>query len=135
MQRIRQLHRLVSLVLLYHFFHPDEVISARLFSDLADDMSQKDGMLSRWPAARLYNGDTGLPYREQWNGVEIRRVWRPSLRQASNIGRVLNALFMLLAWTWRAIFSRRAAREVVVVGYRSDPLNIGGYPLAFVSPR
>ena len=72
------------------------------------------------PAARLYDGDASLPKREQWNAVEIRRIWRPSLRQSSNLGRVLNALTMLMAWTWQAIISRRAAREVVVIG--TDPI-------------
>lgn len=107
-------------MLLYHFFHPDEVISARLFSDLAEDMSRHGWRVVAMPAARLYDGDATLPKREQWNSVEIRRIWRPSLRQSSNLGRVLNALTMLVAWTWRAIISRRAAREVVVIG--TDPI-------------
>ncbi len=72
------------------------------------------------PAARLYDSQSRLAYRELWGSVEIQRVWRPSLRQASNFGRVLNAVFMLLAWSWRAVVSRRAAREVVVIG--TDPI-------------
>lgn len=109
-----------QLVLLYHFFHPDEVISARLFSDLAQHMSQRGWRVVAMPAARLYGSEMRLPAREQWESVDIQRVWRPSLKQASNVGRILNALTMLLAWTWRAIITRSAAPEVVVIG--TDPI-------------
>lgn len=109
-----------QLVLLYHFFHPDEVISARLFSDLAEHMAARDWRVVAMPAARLYGSEAKLPARQRWNSVDIRRIWRPSLKQSSNIGRVFNALTMLAAWTWRALVSRRAAREVVVIG--TDPI-------------
>ncbi len=72
------------------------------------------------PAARLYGSESRLPAGEQWGAVEIQRVWRPSLKQASNIGRIINALTMLLAWTWRAMVTRPAAQEIVVIG--TDPI-------------
>lgn len=109
-----------QLVLLYHFFHPDEVISARLFSDLAEHMARRDWRVVAMPAARLYGSEMRLPAREQWESVDIQRVWRPSLRQASNVGRIINALTMLVAWTWRAIVTRSAAQEVVIIG--TDPI-------------
>lgn len=56
---------------------------------------------------------------ETWNGVLIRRVYRPDFKQASNKGRILNMLFMLWAWSWRAVITPRSRQESVIIG--TDP--------------
>lgn len=66
-----------------------------------------------------HNAAPPLPKREVWQGVKIHRVYRPNFKQASNKGRILNMLFMLWAWTWRALVTPRSTHEVVVIG--TDP--------------
>lgn len=110
-----------SLVLLYHYFHPDDVISARLFSDLAVEMTQRGYRVTAMPSVRsCHDGASVFSKVEQWAGGRIWRVWRPAWRQASNRGRFGNALAMLLAWTWRAAVTPRSRSECVVIG--TDPI-------------
>ena len=105
---------------MYHFFHPDDVISARLFSDIAEEVAKDGGAVVAMPSVRsCHDGEAGYVKSETWNGVEIRRVWRPDWRQGSNKGRIGNALFMLLGWSWRAVWIRRSKNETVVIG--TDP--------------
>jgi glycosyltransferase involved in cell wall biosynthesis len=108
------------LILLYHYFHPDDVISARLYSDLAEEMTARGWDVTAMPANRSCHQDTEpLPKSESWNQVSIRRVYRPNFRQASNKGRILNMIFMLWAWSWRAIVTPRSRHESVIIG--TDP--------------
>ncbi len=116
----------MQIILLYHYFHPDDVISARLFSDLAEELVTSEDLNGNAPRViampsirSCHEGDANHPKRENWNGVEIWRVWRPNLKQASNKGRVINAIMMIMAWTWRAIITPRAKSEVMIVG--TDP--------------
>ena len=108
------------LTLLYHFFHPDDVVSARIFSDLAAELAARGWHVTARPAnRRCHDRGTRLPRREIWRGVNIRRVWRPDFKQASAAGRLVNAFWMLSAWKWAALVWRRRKREAVLVG--SDP--------------
>lgn len=108
------------LILLYHYFHPDDVISARLYSDLAQSMSQQGWDVTAMPSIRSCHNDAPpLPKVETWYKVFIHRVYRPNFKQASNKGRILNMLFMLWAWTWRALVTPRSRNEVVIIG--TDP--------------
>ncbi len=109
-----------TLILLYHFFHPDDVISARLYSDLAEWAHREGWHVIAMPSVRsCHDGSKRLPKSERWNGVHISRVWRPAWKQASTKGRLGNTLFMLLAWSWRALITPRTTRECVVIG--TDP--------------
>jgi colanic acid biosynthesis glycosyl transferase WcaI len=107
--------------LLYHFFHPDDVVSARQFTDLGESLAASGWEIVARPCNRTWSaqGDA-LPLRTHWRGVDIRRVWRPPFRQASHLGRIINALWMLVAWTFVAIFSARRTQEAVVIG--TDPV-------------
>lgn len=108
--------------LLYHFLHPDDVVSARQFSDLAEGLAKRGWEVTARPANRLCHAAAAAPRlasRERWCGVDIRRVWRPAFRQASHLGRLANSLWMLAAWTWAAAFGRRRPHDVVIVG--TDP--------------
>lgn len=107
--------------LLYHFFHPDDVISARLFSDLATELADAGQRVVAMPSIHsCHNASRPLPRREMWGKVEIFRVWRPALPQYRAYGRVLNALFMILGWSFRALWLPRRPGEVMIVG--SDPI-------------
>ena len=108
------------MVLLYHFFHPDDVVSARQFSDLALGLTDLGYDVLALPCGRTWKNDVGLPPAEDWSGGAIRRIWRPDWAQSSNRGRMLNALWMIAAWTWRAWTLPRRGAEVVIIG--SDPV-------------
>lgn len=108
-------------VLLYHYFHPDDVVSARLFSDLAVGLTERGWDVTAAPCNRGCRDEAVIrPLAEEWGGGRIRRVWRPLFRQASAGGRLLNAAWMLAAWARAAVTLPRHRREVVVVG--TDPV-------------
>ncbi|MCA9236845.1 MAG: glycosyltransferase family 4 protein [Planctomycetales bacterium] len=107
--------------LLYHFFHPDDVVSARLYSELAAELAGRGWDVVARPANRVcHEQGPRLPTSEQWQGVDIRRVRRPDFRQASNRGRLLNTAWMLAGWSWAALFARRPPQEAVLIG--TDPI-------------
>jgi colanic acid biosynthesis glycosyl transferase WcaI len=115
---------LPCVTLLYHFFHPDDVVSARQFSDLGVSLAATGWSVIARPCNRTWTGHNNalppLAARERWQAVDIRRVWRPALEQASNLGRAINAVWMLAAWTLAAAFSRRHEHEAVIIG--TDPV-------------
>lgn len=107
--------------LLYHYFHPDDVVSARQFSDLAEGLVANGWDVTARPCNRGCRDETvRYPKTETWGGVAIERIWRPNLKQASTKGRLLNAAWMILAWSLVGVFGRRRRREVVIVG--TDPI-------------
>ena len=112
----------VHVTLLYHFFAPDDVVSARLYSELAEGLVAREWAATARPSNRKChtNAAPSLALRERRRGVEIRRVWRPPFRQASHFGRLANTAWMLAAWTWAAAFGRRWPHEVVIIG--TDPV-------------
>lgn len=117
MQRMSPPH----VTLLYHYFYPDDVVSARLFSDLAIELSKRGYRVTAMPSVRSCHAETQVFARaEKWPGGLIRRVWRPAWKQATNKGRLGNAFFVLAGWTWRALWSRRYRRETVIIG--TDPI-------------
>lgn len=52
--------------------------------------------------------------------MKVRRAWRPAFTQATNRGRLLNAIWMGIAWAKTACTERRRGREVMVIG--TDPV-------------
>lgn len=108
-------------VLLYHYFHPDDVISARLYSDLAEGLTARGWDVTAMPCHRGCRDESvAHPLRETWAGGEVRRVWRPALKQSSTVGRLLNSAWMLGGWGVRALTSPRRPNEAVVIG--TDPI-------------
>ena len=108
-------------LLLYHYFEPDDVVSARLFGELAEGLTLRGWDVTAMPCNRGCRDESVTrPARESWRGVDIRRVWRPRFKQASNAGRLLNAAWVVAAWGWRAATDPPRRREVAVVG--TDPV-------------
>jgi glycosyltransferase involved in cell wall biosynthesis len=105
---------------LYHYFHPDDVVSARHFGDFCADLAARGWQVEALPCNRGCR-DEGATYppREDWHAVAIRRVWRPRFRQASSLGRLLNTAWMLAAWGALGLRDPRHAPDVLVVG--TDP--------------
>lgn len=104
---------------LYHFMHPDDVVSARVLSDLAEGLAARGYDVEARPGNRAWDDRAGsFPLRERWHEVSFRRVFRPAFKQARASGRLLNAAWMIAAWSTLAL-SRRPP-EVLVIG--TDPV-------------
>ncbi len=108
----------MKLLLVYHFFHPDTVISARLFADLATDLRDAGHQVTVFTGNRLLRGEGELPEKEAWNGVEICRFRRPNFRQGSHLGRLLNSFILQLKWLC-GLWRRRADFDAIIIG--TDP--------------
>lgn len=109
--------------LLYHFFHPDDVISARLYSDLAIALTQSGYNVIAFPSLRsCHRSSQKFAKFERWSGGEIHRIWRPDLSQQTTKGRLINSLFMILGWVWKALSFRRntPSAEIAIIG--TDPI-------------
>ena len=110
-----------SVGVLYQFFHPDDVVSARIFSEFSADLRRRGWAVTARPCNRAcHHTKECYPLAEEWKDVAIRRVWRPAFRQASGLGRILNAGWMLAAWCVRLLGDRRARPDVLVIG--TDPV-------------
>jgi glycosyltransferase involved in cell wall biosynthesis len=109
-----------KVTVLYHYFHPDDVVSARHFDGLCRGLHDRGWDVLVRPCNRGCRDESQqYALRENWHGVRIRRVWRPRFRQASNLGRLLNAGWMLAAWS-------------LPVGRRPDVLIVGTDPILSV---
>jgi colanic acid biosynthesis glycosyl transferase WcaI len=125
-----------SVCILYHFFHPDDVVSARHFSDLAEGIAAAGWDVEVLPSNRACrNNAVRYPAREDWHGIRIHRVWRPAWNQSSGLGRLLNALWMLAAWSRLALRPRARRPDVVLVG--TDPVLsvLVALPLKWLRPQ
>jgi colanic acid biosynthesis glycosyl transferase WcaI len=107
-------------LVLYHYFYPDDVVSSVHISELAEGLAQRGWQVTAMPCNRGCRDESrSYPKEEEWNGIRIRRVWRPRMPQASAIGRLLNALWMIVRWSLEAL-ARGRAPDVVIVG--TDPI-------------
>jgi glycosyltransferase involved in cell wall biosynthesis len=106
-----------KVTVLYHYFHPDDVVSARHFDGLCRGLAERGWDVLARPCNRGCRDESQIySLNEDWNGVKIRRVWRPRFRQSSNLGRLMNAAWMLAAWSLP--IGRRP--NVLIVG--TDPI-------------
>ncbi|BBM84180.1 glycosyltransferase family 4 protein [Candidatus Uabimicrobium amorphum] len=108
-----------TVTLMYHFFFPDDVVSARHFTQLAEslrDLGWKVRVLTSNRYCR-YTKKTIHPRKEMWNNIEIIRAYRPSFNQANNYGRIFNSIFILNMWLLHLLMGRKS--DVIIVG--TDP--------------
>jgi glycosyltransferase involved in cell wall biosynthesis len=105
-------------LLLYHFFHPDDVVSAQHFSDLAAGLASRGWQVTVLTSDRsCRDANRRYPKREEWNGIDIVRVHRPAWSQSRAVARLLNSAWMTIAWLLRSL--TLGSFDVVVVG--TDP--------------
>jgi putative colanic acid biosynthesis glycosyltransferase WcaI len=106
------------LLVLYHFFHPDPVVSARIFSDLAVEQARRGWDVTALTCNRAH-GDAAARFapEEEWNGVRIRRVFRPGWSQKKPVSRLANSAWLLTAWLVES--AKLGPFDAIVVG--SDP--------------
>jgi hypothetical protein len=107
-----------SLLVCYHFFHPDEVVSARMFTDLAEQQHRRGWNVSALTSNRLWHAPTQrLPERQRWSGVDIHRLFRPPFDQARPTQRLANSAWMIAGWLMQTLAMKKF--DAVVIG--SDP--------------
>lgn len=108
-----------TVTLIYHFFFPDDVVSARHFTQLAESLRDQGWKVRVLTSNRYcrYTKKAIRPRKELWNDIEIVRAYRPPLNQASNYGRIINSMFILQMWSLHLLMSQRS--DVIVVG--TDP--------------
>jgi colanic acid biosynthesis glycosyl transferase WcaI len=104
---------------LYHFFYPDDVISAVLFSQFAEELSRRGWDVTVISSNRYcrYPDRVILKKREIWKKVTIIRTYRPKFNQANSYLRLLNSLWMILAWTNQLLVMPEA--DAIIIG--TDP--------------
>jgi colanic acid biosynthesis glycosyl transferase WcaI len=109
------------LAILYHYMHPDDVVSALHLDGLAQDLAEKGWVVEAFPCNRGCRDETKIyPLSEHYRGVSYRRIWRPRFRQKSFLGRLANSAWMITAWSTIA-FRRKSSRpNIVVIG--TDPV-------------
>ncbi|MGD0237029.1 MAG: glycosyltransferase family 4 protein [Syntrophorhabdales bacterium] len=108
-----------SVTILYHFFHPDDVVGARQFSDFARELAHRGWDVTVLTSNRCWGHSKAeiSIARENWHGVRIIRVSRFGWNQANNVLRIGNALWIMMGWLVRLL--RLPRTDVIVVG--SDP--------------
>lgn len=122
------------LLVLYHFLHPDQVVSARIFSELAAEQARRGWAVTALTCNRSH-GEPSQRYApdELWNGVRIHRVFRPAWSQRRPVPRLANSAWTLSAWLMRSV--RLGAFDAIVIG--SDPSFAAALaiPLRALRPR
>lgn len=109
------------LAVFYHYYYPDDVVSARHYRDFCEELAGRGWDVEVFPCNRgCRDGALKFPLVETKNGVRIRRIWRPPFRQSSRPGRILNALWMLFGWSLIVFRSKKRFPDAIVVG--TDPV-------------
>jgi glycosyltransferase involved in cell wall biosynthesis len=107
------------LLVFYHFFHPDEVVSARIFSDFAVEQARRGWDVTAVTCNRAHgDGAARFPSEEIWNGVRIVRVFRPAWSQKKPLPRLANTAWLINVWFLRSL--ELGPFDAIVIG--SDPM-------------
>ncbi len=103
----------------YHYLYPDNVVSSIHMTQLCE------GLQSRGWAVTGLSGNRGCrdeqasyPSDDEHHGVWYRRYWRPAWTQSSTRGRLLNAAWMIVAWSLAA--RSYDPPDAIVIG--TDPI-------------
>jgi glycosyltransferase involved in cell wall biosynthesis len=108
-------------LLINQFFHPDVAATAQLLSDLAEDLASAGERVGALASKGSYasNGGDPLPAREDWRGVEIRRVACTDFGRGSVLGRVSDYATFLGA---AGLHTARNSQQDVTVCLSTPPL-------------
>lgn len=104
----------------YQYFHPDDVVSAVHLTELGTGLTKRGWDVTAFPCNRSCRNDSIVyPGKGEFEGVAIERLWRPAWRQSSSVGRILNALWMILRWS---LLAAEPSRKPAVVIIGTDPI-------------
>jgi hypothetical protein len=104
----------------YQYFHPDDVVSSVLLTELGTGLTKRGWDVTAFPCNRsCHDNSIVYPREGELEGVAIERLWRPAWRQSSSVGRILNALWMILRWS---LLAAKPGRKPSVVIIGTDPI-------------
>jgi colanic acid biosynthesis glycosyl transferase WcaI len=108
-----------SALILYHFFHPDDVVSARHYSDFAAELVGRGWDVTVLTSDRYCRrkGEKIGVRKERWKNIQIIRIRRMGWDQGRNIWRIANGLWMMIGWAFKLMTLPRP--DVIIMG--SDP--------------
>lgn len=110
-----------KITILYHYMHPDDVVSSMHLDGLAQDLVKKGWEVEAFPCNRgCRNQNKQYSKFEIYKGVVYKRVWRPRFSQHSFWGRIFNSLWMVLSWTKLAFRSKKRQSDIIIIG--TDPI-------------
>ncbi|MEO1016523.1 MAG: glycosyltransferase family 4 protein [Pseudomonadota bacterium] len=125
-----------KLAVLYHYMHPDDVVSALHFDGLSQDLAADGWDVEAFPCNRGCRDEirTYVPS-EIYKNVKYHRISRPRFQQASFVGRLLNSSWMIAKWTTLAFRSKGNRPDVIIVG--TDPVfgALVAIPLRLFAPN
>ena len=108
-----------ALWLFYHYLYPDPVVSAVHMHQLCRGLAEHGWNVTGIAGNRGCRDEhLTYPPHAQADGITLRRIWRPAFRQSSTLGRLLNAAWMITAWS--ALAFSQEPPEVVIIG--TDPV-------------
>jgi glycosyltransferase involved in cell wall biosynthesis len=108
-----------SILLLYHFFFPDDVASASHMYQLAQELTQRGWRVTVLTTNRYCREpQRRIPDKEEHvQGIHVIRLPRPAWNQASPLQRMLNSAWVIASWLVKLV--RMQSFDVILVG--SDP--------------
>jgi len=109
-----------SILLLYHFFFPDDVASASHMYQLAQELTHRGWQVTvlttnrycREPQRRILHKE------ENVQGIHVIRLPRPAWNQAYPLQRMMNSAWVIAGWLLKLV--RMQSFDVILVG--SDPV-------------
>jgi colanic acid biosynthesis glycosyl transferase WcaI len=119
----------------YHYLFPDDVISSQHFSELCRGLAERGWEVTGYCCTRSCRDPLlRFPRASTWNGVKIKRIWRPGFSQTSAYGRLVNSLWMITVWSLLA-FNPFLRVSQLVIG--TDPVLsvLVALPWKLVRPR
>ena len=108
-----------TMLILYHFFYPDDVVSSRLYSEFAEELVNRGWNVKVLTSNRYcHYPDRKMRQKKQWwKGIFIVRVNRPGWSQGNYSLRFFNSAWTIIGWMITVV--RMPAVDVIVIG--TDP--------------
>jgi len=108
-----------SILLLYHFFFPDDVASASHIYQLAQELTHRGWQVTVLTTNRYCREPRRrIPQKEEnVQGIHVIRLPRPAWNQAYPLQRIMNSAWVIAGWLLKLV--RMQSFDVILVG--SDP--------------
>ena len=109
-----------SILLLYHFFFPDDVASASHMYQFAQELTHRGWQVTVLTTDRYCREpQRRIPHKEEnVQGIHVIRLPRPAWNQAYPLQRMMNSAWVIAGWLLKLM--RMQSFDVILVG--SDPV-------------
>lgn len=106
----------LSAICLHHFFYPDDAVSARHFSEFAEELVNRNWEVTVLTSNRyhFYPKKKISKTIELWRGVKVIRSYRPGWDQSNKYLRLASCLWIMISWSLR--LRKIPQADVVIVG-------------------